>query len=207
MTDQHGYLSLMNTMCDMTQFVVVVPIPDETSATLASHFKQHVLLKFGICHLVVIDDGTPFKGAFAAMCQALYLNYAFLAKRNHKGPLVEHFYRFLNKSVTIAAEDRDTNDIFVPASITASYTWNSVHIDSTDIIRSIPAISRALNFSFDININVVPKLIKNNAQDTLNYLNFTNSLRHFSSSILEILIEDRRNAHTERINNSKNLSF
>ena len=82
-----------------------------------------------------------------------------------------------------------------------------MHIDSTDIIRSIPAISRALNFSFDININVVPKLIKNNAQDTLNYLNFTNSLRHFSSSILEILIEDRRNAHTERINNSKNLFF
>ena len=68
MTDQHGYLALMKTMCDMTQFVVVVPVPDETSATLASYFMQHVLLKFGMCHLVVIDDGTPFKGASVAMC-------------------------------------------------------------------------------------------------------------------------------------------
>ena len=68
MTDQHGYLALMNTMCDMTRFVVVVPVPDETSATLASYFMQHVLLKFGMCHLVVIDDDTPFKKTFVAMC-------------------------------------------------------------------------------------------------------------------------------------------
>ena len=61
MTDQHGYITLMNTMCDMTQFVVVLPVPDETSATLASHFMKHVLLKFWIRHLVEIDDGTPLR--------------------------------------------------------------------------------------------------------------------------------------------------
>ena len=61
MTDQHGYIALMNTMCDMIQFVVVVPVLDETSATLASYFMQHVFLKFGICHLIVIDDVTPLR--------------------------------------------------------------------------------------------------------------------------------------------------
>ena len=84
MADHDGYKALVNTMCDITQFVVIVPVPDETSATLTSHFMQHVLLKFGMCHLVVIDDGTPFKGAFVAMCQVLNLNYGVLAKRNHK---------------------------------------------------------------------------------------------------------------------------
>ena len=74
----------MNTMCDMTQFVVVVPVPDETPATLTSHFMQHVLLKFGMFPLLVIDDGTPFKGAGVAMCQALNLNYDVLDKRNHR---------------------------------------------------------------------------------------------------------------------------
>ena len=92
MTDQNSYIALMNTMCDMTQFVVVVPVPDETSTTLASYFMQHVLLKFEMCYLVVIDDGNPFKGAFVAMCQALNLNYNVLAKRNHKGLSVEHFH-------------------------------------------------------------------------------------------------------------------
>ena len=74
MTDQNGEIALMNTKCDMTQFVVVIPVLDETSATLTSHFMLHTLLKFGICHLVVFDDDTPFKGDFVAMCQALNLN-------------------------------------------------------------------------------------------------------------------------------------
>ena len=198
-------IALMNTMCDMTQFAVVVPVPDEISAILASHFMQHVLMKFGMGHLVVIDDGTPFKGAFVAMCQALNLNYDVLARCNHKGLSVEHFHRFLNKSVTIAAEERGTNDIFVPASIVATYAWNSAPIDGTDIIRSVPAIDRALHFPLDINLNAVPKLIQNNAQATLDYLNFTNSHRHFASSILKILVEDRRTAHAECINNTKHI--
>ena len=51
----------MKKMCDTNQFVVVVPVPDETFTTLASHFIQHVLMKFGICHLVVFNDGTPLR--------------------------------------------------------------------------------------------------------------------------------------------------
>ena len=66
------------------------------------------------------------------------------------------------KSVTIAAEERGTNDIFVPTGITAGYAWNSVPIDGTDIIRSIPAISQELRFPIDININALPKMNRNN---------------------------------------------
>ena len=162
-------------------------------------------MKFGMCYLIVLDDGTPFKGAFVAMCQSLNLNYEILAKRNHKGLSVEHFHRFLNKSVTIAAEDRGTIDIFVPTGIAAEYAWNSAPIDGTDILRIIPAIGRELHFPFDIYLNAAPKLIQNNSQAVLDYLKLTDANRHFSSSILKILIEDRRIAHAERINNSKNL--
>ena len=58
---------------------------DEASATLANHFMQHILMKFEMCHIVVLDGGTTFKGASVAMCQALNLNYDILAKRNYKG--------------------------------------------------------------------------------------------------------------------------
>ena len=96
-TDSNDYMALMNVICDMSQFVVIVPVPDESSATLASYFMQHMLLKFGfvpvfdessttlasyfmqhvllkfvLCHLVVLDDGTPFKKSLSP-CVKLYI--------------------------------------------------------------------------------------------------------------------------------------
>ena len=185
-TDEHGNMALINSMCDMHQFVVVVPVLDENSATLARYFMQYVLMKFGLCRLVVLDDGTPFKGALIGMCQALNLNYDILAKRKHKGLSVEHFRRFLNKSMTIAAEERGTTNIFVPAGIAVGYAWNSAPIDGTDMLLSIPAIGHELNVSLYINLNTMPNLVQNNANAALEYLKVTNSSRSFSSFILKV---------------------
>ena len=38
-TDTNGYTALMNSMCDMSQFVIVIPIPDKSFATLAFYFR------------------------------------------------------------------------------------------------------------------------------------------------------------------------
>ena len=59
-TGSKSNMKLMNVMCDMSQFVDVVPIPDEPSATLADYFFQHVLINFGLRHLVVLDDGIKY---------------------------------------------------------------------------------------------------------------------------------------------------
>ena len=134
-------MALMNTMCDTSQFVVVVHVPNESSATLVVYFTLNILMIFGCCHLV-LDDGSPFKGVLIATCEALNLNHDALIKRNHKCLTVEHFHRFLNKSITIATKARGTNDMFVPTDIAAGYTWNSAPINGTDILRSIPTIGR-----------------------------------------------------------------
>lgn len=128
-------------MYNMNQFIVVVSIPDQTSATLASHFMQHVLMKFDFFCLIVLDNSTPFKGSFIAMCQYLNINYDVLAKRNH---------------ITIAVEKRGTNDIFVPTSIATDYAWNSSPIDDTYILCSILASCREVNFPIGINLNALP---------------------------------------------------
>ena len=188
----------------MRQLIVFVPVPAESSVILASCFMQYVLMKFDLCHLVMLDDGTPFR-AFVAMCQALNLNYDVLAKRKYKGISAEHFYRLFNKSVTIAAEERGTTSILVPAGIAAEYALNCAPIDGTYILCSIPAISRELKFPLDINLNAMLKLVQNNANSALEYLKLTDSSRSFSSSILKMLIEYRRIVHYERINNSINL--
>ena len=50
---------------------------------------QEVLVKFGLYHLVVMDNGTPFKGFFMLARDAFQLKYECVAKRNHNAVLVE----------------------------------------------------------------------------------------------------------------------
>ena len=57
-TDTNECMNLVNLMCDMIKFVVVVPVPDEPSVTLASYFMQHVLLKIGLYRIVVLEYNT-----------------------------------------------------------------------------------------------------------------------------------------------------
>ena len=203
--DKSGNVALMNVICDMTQFVIIVPVPDEVASTLAEHFMYHVLIKFGICHLVILDDGSPFKGVFSTMCKALRINYDILDKRTHKGLLVKNFHRFLNKTVTIAVEDRGSNDVFVAADVAAEYAWNTSPIDGTDIFCSVPTLGRELQFPIDVDISTLPLLVSNNNDSVVSYLRLTDSNRHFATAILKILIEDRRTAHVERINNNINI--
>ena len=81
---------------------------------------HHVLIRFGLYHLVVLDDDNPFKGSFNTMCQVLLLNSDVLAKRKQRRCMVDHYHRFFNKNITISAKDRGTNDIFVRLGAAAS---------------------------------------------------------------------------------------
>ena len=78
-------------------------------------------MRFGLCHIIVLDDSNPFKGAFVAMCRALKLNYAIFSKRNYKRLLVGKFHRFLNKAIPITIEDRQSNKVFIPTGIVPGY--------------------------------------------------------------------------------------
>ena len=85
-------------------------------------------------------------------------SYDILAKLNHKGLTVKYLHCFLNNSITIVAEERGTNNIFVPVSIATDYAWNSTPIDATDIVRSISAIDREFHFYIDVSLNSLPKM-------------------------------------------------
>ena len=76
--------------------------------TLTNYSTEHIISRFGIYHVVIVDYCSIFKGIYIGMCQLLSLNDDRLAKRNHKVLSVEHFLRYLNKDVTIAAEDQST---------------------------------------------------------------------------------------------------
>ena len=126
-------------MCDTTQFVVIVSVPDETLVTLADNFMHHVLFYFGICHIVMLEDSSHFKGVFFEIFKALNINFDILVKINHKSLIIKN-HRFINRSITISTKGRGTDEVFVTINITAECTYNISPIDGIDILRSVPAI-------------------------------------------------------------------
>ena len=135
----------MNSMCDMTQFVVCVATKTITASHLARLFIENVLLKFCLCALIVIDADSKLKGNFIQMAECLNIRVHVAASLNHRTVSVERFHKFLNQSTTIFAEERGTPSCFVECGMLSVYAWNASPIDGMDIIRSVPAIGRELN--------------------------------------------------------------
>ena len=62
---------LLNVTCYITHFVVTVTIAECAFTIITHYFMQDVFIKFGLCHLVVIDNSTLFKCVFTTMCDRL----------------------------------------------------------------------------------------------------------------------------------------
>ena len=69
----------------LTQYVVSTPTFDITAANLTKLFMEEVLLTFGMCAVVFVDDGRYFKDIFKEMCEHLKLTYWCISRVNHKG--------------------------------------------------------------------------------------------------------------------------
>ena len=136
----------MNSMCNMMQFVVSVATEHITASYLARLFMEHVLLKFGLCAVIVVDTDSKFKSTFVEMAECLNIKVHVAASRNHHTVGVERFHIFLNHTNTIYDEERGTLECFVEYAMVAAYVWNASHIDGTDIVRSVPAIGHKLKF-------------------------------------------------------------
>ena len=193
-----GYL--MNAVCDLTQFVVSVPTFDTTASTLSQLFMEHVLLSYGICAVVVVDDGSTFKGIFKEMIELLKITLWTLSRGNHKGNSAERYHRFLNKTQAITGNDRGTHGNFIQNAKTSQYAWNSAPIDGTDVPRSVAAIGRQFRFPLDTEFLQPPQLEDGEQSRLHQYLRDVSNESKFAEGVLQILVEERRAAHNERNN-------
>ena len=89
------------------------PLQWTTAAHLAQLFMANIVLSFEMVSVVVIDDGSSFKGVFIKMCTKLGVTYWCLSRGNHKGNSVEKYHRFLNKTQAISGNDRGTHDVCI----------------------------------------------------------------------------------------------
>ena len=202
-TSKLGTAYAFNCMCDITQFVVSSCVYDPDAAILARTFMENVVLAYGMVAVLVVDADTKFRGVFEELCGILKITLWPLARGNHKGNSVERYHRFLNKTQTICGNDRGTHESFVTNLKTSQYAWNASPIDGTDIARCIPAVGREFKFPMDIELQPSPTLNDDCNSALLTYLRHVSCDTKFAESILQILIEERREYHRHRANDTK----
>ena len=198
-----GAKCILNVMCDMTQFVISIALSHVNSAELARAFMESVLLKFGFCLVLVVDDDKKFMAIFESMTKALKIRLHRAAKRNHKAVGVERYHKFLNHNMKIIGNARETHKCFVEVAMVSAYAWNSMPVDGTDIIRSIPAIGRPFRFPMDVAIAPFPPLITDAANSTVQYIRSISKDAFFARELTTWLAEERRQRHRERANSTK----
>ena len=195
--------TLLNTMCDLTQFVVSIKTAHTSAEPLATLFMEHVTLTFGMTAVVVVDADSRFKGAFQKMCDVLKIQLWPLSRGNHKALSIERYHRFLNKTHTIASQERNTHEVFLQNYKLSQYAWNGAPIDGTDVVRSVAAIGRPFQFPIDTDLTAAPNLNNENHTQLFQYLRAVSDNSSFATAVLQILIEDRRETHRDRWNRDR----
>ena len=196
-------LQLLNCMCDLTQFVISILVSDARAEVLAKLFMEQVVFSFGMVAVVVVDADSKFLSVFKDMCEKLDFIFWPLARGNHKGNSVEKYHRFLNKTQTIVSAEVGTHHSFVENCKTSQYAWNSAPIDDTDIPRSLAAVGRHFKFPLDVKLSPNPTLNDEDQSALYIYLRDVSIDSNFASSVLQVLIEERRTAHRDRWNSNR----
>lgn len=194
---------LLNCMCDLTQFLVSSVVINPDAALLAKTFMEDMILTFGICAVVVVDSDSKFKSVFKDMCNKLNLMYWPVSRHNHKGVTVEKYHRYLNKCQTIVGQDSGTHMYILQNYKLTQYGWKSAPIDNTDVPRSLPATGREFGFVLDVDLGPLLNMNDETNKELYNYLRNVSIHSKFAEEVIKILEEDRRTAHWERHNNSK----
>jgi hypothetical protein len=204
----NGCKHVLAAMCNLTSYSIIADLPSTDSATLAEYFMKHVLLRVGFCLLVAPDAGSPFFLHFKKMCEVLKISCQPALGGNHKSVHVERLFRFFNKAVAIAVDQRG-GDARISSEVVhlANYAWNASPIDGTDIIRSVPAIGRPFRFPLDCDLTAIPDIPPADiqVQNLYEFLRLGQRQSVFSVEILRHLTEDRRLAAAHHANEGRTL--
>ena len=145
--------------------------------------------------IIVVYAECWFKIVFKYMCAALGIIYWPLARGNHKGINIEKYHLFLKKTQSISGQDRVTHEVFLQNKKTSQYAWNSASIDGIDILRSVSSAGWEFRFLLDVKLIQTPTTLNQGNSGLYEYLWNLSNKTQFTTPILNILVEERRNAH------------
>ena len=93
--------------CDLSKYIIIVPIPDKSSITIARAIVENCILIYGPMKAIRTDQGTEYKGVFDSVCSLLQINHNLATayhlqtidalERNHRC-LNEYLRTFINEA-------------------------------------------------------------------------------------------------------------
>lgn len=166
-TSEEGHKYIFTCICDLTKYVIAVPIKDSTAVTIAKVFVQNVVLKFGPPKYLVSDNATYFTAeTVAQVTKLLKIRKIFSTPYHPQSNLVERYHRSLNTFIRSYIEKEFSQwHTFIDY---ACYAHNTCYNTATGFSPF------ELLFSYEPNI---PSEIFKRDVPTYNYENYASEIR------------------------------
>ena len=193
----------MNILDGMTGYAVSEPLlSNQMNAAGFAKAIMKILLANGLAHTIVIDKDSKFRGVFEQTMKLLQINLHTASGGNHDPILTERFHVFLNKSLTLFCNERDSIRTSTEGIQLCCYAWNSAPVTGTDFSRSLIVTGREFRFPIEYtpskHINLNPS-----APSIENYAQTQELLLSKSREIFKILIHEHRAMHREYVNSQR----
>ena len=107
----------LTAQCDLTKYIIVIPIPDKQAISLARAFVENICLVFGCPSIIKTDMGTEYKNEiFIEVCKLLKINHkTSTAYHPQTIGALERSHRCLNKFLRQFINDQhDDWDSWLP---------------------------------------------------------------------------------------------
>jgi hypothetical protein len=195
--------AILTSLCNMTGFASMAFATEINSDMVARLAFSHCFVPNGLPKLIIIDDGSEFKGVLRQACETLGIQYYVACPEAHNAVLAERFHRYLNKVAKIGVIDHQTYEQWRMDALFACYAWNASPIDGTDIIRSFAAKSRTFRFPLDIQTDLEVARIPQEGEAAISHIKTTFPLWFRQKELLRVLNDKRRQRHRERADKHK----
>lgn len=72
---ENGNRYAVTLQCDLSKYVIAIPIPDKSAKTIAKAVLEKCILIFGAMKSIKTDQGTEYKGVFEEICKLLHIKH------------------------------------------------------------------------------------------------------------------------------------
>jgi hypothetical protein len=119
-----GYRYLLVLVCNVTRFVILIPLKSKDAMTVAEAIVQRCILIFGPFKKFVSDQGTEFSNQVIEYAfQALKVKHTFVSVGHHEANKSERFIGTVSRMLTTCLEE--TGDNWPNFCNAVAYSYNS----------------------------------------------------------------------------------
>nr|CAH7768840.1 unnamed protein product [Callosobruchus chinensis] len=106
-----GNTYAVTVQCELTKYVIIVPVPNKEAITVARAFVENLILIFGKVKEIRSDMGTDYKNELLEqVCKLLKINQKFSTAYHHESIVgCERNHRVLNEFVRMYVNDTHTD--------------------------------------------------------------------------------------------------